>query len=263
MHESVPAHAVYNSQTMLTEYLSGSEEEDDAAVTALSPSAASSSQLDDRQSTTEPASIVAPSTSTCVSCSSSSSKYCCPACSALSCCLACVSAHKTRTGCTGKRPRSSFVPLPAFSSSQLQHDVFFLEEVAREAGGSARHPLLQGRTRRDAAGEEAGKAGAAFASSGATGRYAVLQRECERRGIRLLLMSAGLSRHELNSSRSAANGRLQWRIEWLLDAHEMRIAQQRSVRQHWLYRLLLSAAAIRLHWPDLALLCAASVWTAV
>lgn len=68
----------------------------------------------------------------CEECKSNPSKYKCPGCSIHSCSLPCVKSHKKRTGCTGTRDQTQFVPLSQFddntllSGSLLFKFVFFL-----------------------------------------------------------------------------------------------------------------------------------------
>jgi hypothetical protein len=47
------------------------------------------------------------------------SKYKCPACGFRSCSLPCVRAHKLKTSCSGKRDRTSFLPISAFDDARL------------------------------------------------------------------------------------------------------------------------------------------------
>ena len=49
------------------------------------------------------------SPSICAACAATAPRYRCPGCSTMSCSLACVTAHKQQSGCTGKRPRSAYV----------------------------------------------------------------------------------------------------------------------------------------------------------
>ncbi|XP_057446408.1 putative box C/D snoRNA protein SPCC613.07 [Lotus japonicus] len=74
----------------------------------------------------------------CEECKSNASKYKCPGCSVRSCSLPCVKAHKVRTGCTGKRNRTQFVPLSQFDDSVLLSDYNLLEEVKRVAESAQR-----------------------------------------------------------------------------------------------------------------------------
>ncbi|TYJ10891.1 hypothetical protein E1A91_A11G239100v1 [Gossypium mustelinum] len=55
----------------------------------------------------------------CEECKKKASKYKCPGCCLRTCSLPCVNAHKQRTGCTGKRNITSFVPLSRFDDNLL------------------------------------------------------------------------------------------------------------------------------------------------
>ncbi|CAH8282982.1 unnamed protein product [Eruca vesicaria subsp. sativa] len=65
-------------------------------------------------------------------------KYKCPGCSIRSCALPCVKAHKKRTGCTGKRKLTDFVPLSKFDDNLLLSDYNMLEETKRVAESALR-----------------------------------------------------------------------------------------------------------------------------
>jgi hypothetical protein len=78
-------------------------------------------------------------------------RYRCPRCGVRSCSAACVSAHKTAAGCTGRRDRAAFVPLGGFSDATLLSDLRLLEETqfaadrakrARAAEEERRPPAL-------------------------------------------------------------------------------------------------------------------------
>ena len=199
----------------------------------------SSSASSSSYSTSNPASLTdsppASSPLHCSTCGASPPRYCCPGCSTSSCSLACVTSHKARTGCTGKRPRTSYVPLAQFTAGQLQHDLFFLEEVSREAGKTMRHPLLQKaamHVREKGAEDEGAGIVSAFAGGAVGGRSVALQRECMRRGIKVMVMPEGMKRHQINSSGyQARTGELSWHVEWLLDAHALTMHQHRSARR--------------------------------
>ena len=170
--------------------------------------------------------------SVCAACSAAAPRYRCPGCSAMSCSLQCVGAHKEQSGCTGKRPRSSYVPLHSFTANQLQHDLFFLEEVARNAHSAQRHPLIpHSLTKRSAHSregeDEEGQEGlGAFTARDVSGRYLALQRACVRLGVKLLVMPSGMRRHSLNTSAwNARDGRLSWHVEWLLDGDKLSVHQ--------------------------------------
>ncbi|KAF4355755.1 hypothetical protein F8388_019154 [Cannabis sativa] len=74
----------------------------------------------------------------CEECKLNDSKYKCPGCSIRSCSLPCVKAHKQRTGCTGKRDRTQFVPISQFDDNQLISDYNLLEEVKRASDSAQR-----------------------------------------------------------------------------------------------------------------------------
>lgn len=62
----------------------------------------------------------------CEECKQNPSKYKCPGCAVRSCGLSCVKAHKQRTGCTGKRNQTQFVPISQFDDNLLISGTFFL-----------------------------------------------------------------------------------------------------------------------------------------
>ncbi|KAK8253286.1 hypothetical protein V6Z12_1Z015400 [Gossypium hirsutum] len=83
----------------------------------------------------------------CEECKKKASKYKCPGCCLRTCSLPCVNAHKQRTGCTGKRNITSFVPLSRFDDNLLSghHPRFKLPHPLRNlrtAAASRRTKLL-------------------------------------------------------------------------------------------------------------------------
>ncbi|OVA02866.1 zinc finger protein [Macleaya cordata] len=77
--------------------------------------------------------------SICEECGLNPSKYKCPGCSIRSCSLPCVKSHKQRTSCTGKRPRTEFVPLSQFDDNLIiSVDYNLLEEAKRVAESAQR-----------------------------------------------------------------------------------------------------------------------------
>lgn len=163
----------------------------------------------------------------CSSCQSTTVLYRCPSCSVDSCSLACVNSHKAETGCSGKRPRSEFVPLSKFTDQTLTSDLFFLDEVRRLVDSSARNPLV-GQASRAAASDPDAMAPSAFASTSTTPRFVSLQKACSSRGIRLLLMPDGMKRHQQNSSNVQGKaGIINWTIELKLHALNQSITVDR------------------------------------
>ncbi|CAH2038895.1 unnamed protein product [Thlaspi arvense] len=76
--------------------------------------------------------------SVCEECKLKPWKYKCPGCSIRSCGLPCVKAHKERTGCTGKRKATDFVPLSQFDDNLILSDYKMLEETKRVAESAQR-----------------------------------------------------------------------------------------------------------------------------
>ncbi|XP_059651808.1 uncharacterized protein LOC132299295 [Cornus florida] len=74
----------------------------------------------------------------CEECKSNPSKYKCPGCAIRSCSLPCVKAHKQRTGCTGKRHRTDFIPISQFDDNLLLSDYNMLEDSKRVAESAQR-----------------------------------------------------------------------------------------------------------------------------
>jgi hypothetical protein len=74
----------------------------------------------------------------CQECHMEQSIYQCPACNIRTCSLQCCQAHKTRTQCSGKRPRSEYLPLCRMNDSTLRSDYFFLEQVVNQVVPRAR-----------------------------------------------------------------------------------------------------------------------------
>ena len=57
-------------------------------------------------------------------------KYCCPRCGIMTCSLLCVQQHKRSTGCNGRRDRTAFTPMSAYTEKNLRSDFHFLEDTA-------------------------------------------------------------------------------------------------------------------------------------
>ncbi|XP_043694741.1 box C/D snoRNA protein 1-like [Telopea speciosissima] len=135
----------------------------------------------------------------CEECSLNPSKYRCPGCSFRSCSLPCVKAHKQRTGCTGKRPRTQFVPLSKFDDNLLISDYNFLEEAKRVAESAQRMRY--------------GKFGDFHFKL--PFKLKMLRNAAGRRNTRLLLLPKGMSKREKNQSRyDQKKNSIFWTIEW-------------------------------------------------
>ncbi|XVF79581.1 hypothetical protein PTKIN_Ptkin15bG0000700 [Pterospermum kingtungense] len=136
----------------------------------------------------------------CEECKKEASKYNCPGCCLRTCSLPCVNAHKQRTGCSGKRNLTCFVPLSKFDDNLLLSDYNLLEETKRVAESARRirsklctsypphfklpYPL---RTLRTAAAS---------------------------RRTKLLFLPSGMSKRETNQTRLHNRKHISWTIEW-------------------------------------------------
>ncbi|XP_030468665.1 uncharacterized protein LOC115687298 [Syzygium oleosum] len=135
----------------------------------------------------------------CQECEKSPSKYKCPACSFRSCSLPCVNAHKHRTGCSGKRNQTQFVPLSQFNDNVLLSDYNLLEEVKRVTESAHRtrtklsvHPYFK----------------LPFPLQN-------LRRAAASRRTKLLFLPSGLAKRGRNQSRYEQRKKfISWTIEW-------------------------------------------------
>lgn len=87
------------------------------------------------------------STTSCDVCEAEEAKYRCPSCQRCSCSLPCVKQHKLRSGCSGVRDRTAFVPLSHFGDLNLLSDYRFLEETGRVVERPNRDTLLHSQPR--------------------------------------------------------------------------------------------------------------------
>jgi hypothetical protein len=74
----------------------------------------------------------------CQECKEAVSQYQCPRCSRRTCSLECCQSHKKRTGCNGKRDRTTFLRLEQMNDSTVNSDYFFLENVLQTMDGGKR-----------------------------------------------------------------------------------------------------------------------------
>ncbi|KAH0916808.1 hypothetical protein HID58_031254 [Brassica napus] len=128
-------------------------------------------------------------------------KYKCPGCSIRSCALPCVKAHKKRTGCTGKRKLTDFVPLSKFDDNLLLSDYNLLEETKRVAESALRrrhqlckNPHFRFRLPNDLRG---------------------LQVAAGSRGTKLWFLPGGMLKRDKNQSRYDNRRKcIHWTVEW-------------------------------------------------
>ncbi|XP_051228474.1 uncharacterized protein [Lolium perenne] len=156
----------------------------------------------------------------CEECGEQPWKYRCPGCSRLTCSLPCVQAHKRRTACSGKRPRTAPVPLAHFDDNQLLSDYNLLEETnqAREAA----HRLVVGYGRNYGGGDGATLPSWLF----------FLRKAAHRRGVRLFFLPRGMARREQNRSRHFhRKDIIYWTLEWRFNSADI-ILTDHQIDEH-------------------------------
>ena len=79
----------------------------------------------------------------CAVCAAADARYRCPGCGIVFCSVACSREHKARTGCSGQRDRTAFVPLSDITDTVLASDYVLLEDAQRrkDAGFRALNAL--------------------------------------------------------------------------------------------------------------------------
>lgn len=178
--------------------------------------------------------------SPCEECGEQPWKYRCPGCGRLTCSLPCVQAHKRRTACTGKRPRTDPVPLARFDDNQLISDYNLLEEV-KQAHDSA-HRLIGG------FGRNYGGRGSGGAQLPRWLFY--LSKAAHRRGVRLCFLPRGMARREQN--RSQHNYRkdcIFWTLEWKFNSTDV-VLTDHGIDEHTTLLSLLEKHLIPGPWKD-------------
>ncbi|KAG5565230.1 hypothetical protein RHGRI_001208 [Rhododendron griersonianum] len=148
----------------------------------------------------------------CEECKLKPSKYKCPGCSTRSCSLPCVKAHKQRTGCTGKRQQTQFVPLSHFddnlllSELLLRVDYNMLEDVKRVADSAQRMRLKLG----------------GYPHFRLPFPLKSLRSAAASRRTKLLFLPSGMSKRETNQSNYNNRKKfISWSIEWRFHATDV------------------------------------------
>ncbi|KAF3337290.1 putative box C/D snoRNA protein [Carex littledalei] len=138
----------------------------------------------------------------CEECGENKWKYRCPGCGLLSCSLPCVKSHKERLQCTGKRPRTDFIPISQFDDKALLSDYNFLEETKQVAEAARR--IISG-------------FGASYAGCFLPHRLHILKKAAFKRGTCLYFLPKGMSKRESNQSHfDRRRDCIYWTIEWRL-----------------------------------------------
>ncbi|CAO1941035.1 unnamed protein product [Urochloa humidicola] len=176
--------------------------------------------------------------SPCEECGEQPWKYRCPGCARLTCSLPCVQAHKRRTACTGKRPRTDPVPIAQFDDNQLISDYNLLEET-KQARESA-HRIIAGFGR-----NFGGQGGAQLPSW-----LFFLRKAAHRRGIRLYFLPRGMARREQNRSRhNHRKDCIYWTLEWKFNSTDV-VLTDHEIDEHTTLLSLLEKHLCPGPWKD-------------
>jgi len=217
-------------------------------------------------------------------------RYCCPACGILTCSLSCCTAHKNKTGCTGRRDRTVYKPIGKFTEQDLRSDYHFLEDVGGGLGRAKRHrsrDVAEGKkwTKAQPAprmavvedrADSAGSGPDRQAPSAPPGHVLMLGFEASREkkpgaqnklvkaaaqhGVTLLLMPQGMSRRVTNTSYADKRMLLYWRVEFmfpvpeygsLVTGQEGRLSKSLPVLQATMPHVVVERAASERTWKTL------------
>ena len=162
---------------------------------------------------------------TCETCGEAPSKYTCPRCGTKTCGLACVRRHKFERGCDGKRSRTSFVDVRAFTDADIVRDYRFLEEVGAEGERAKRwRPTFGDEEEAGGGGGGGGRGRGGRGGRGGRVNEAVrrerramdaLRAKCVERGVVLRFMANGMARRRTNTTHHhRKRDVLRWRVEW-------------------------------------------------
>lgn len=136
---------------------------------------------------------------TCQECKNKVSKYKCPGCSIRTCSLACVKAHKQRTGCSGNRNVTQFISLSQFNDNILLSDYNLLEEMKRVTESAQR---LRGKL-------------CGYSYFKLPYYLRSLRSAAASRKTKLLFLPSGMTKREKNQTRYDQRRKfISWTIEW-------------------------------------------------
>jgi hypothetical protein len=145
----------------------------------------------------------------CENCKKNPFKYKCPRCSFKSCSLDCSKTHKIRTGCSGERSKTHYVPLKQYSHNDMMSgmkrvswlrrrdmvliglfiDYGYLEDVSRRADTLSRLNMKNDPQK--------------LVSKNATAKQKELLKQTKRLGINLSMLPAGMKKRKLNCTNYA------------------------------------------------------------
>ncbi|KAF8272525.1 hypothetical protein EI94DRAFT_1566131 [Lactarius quietus] len=133
----------------------------------------------------------------CQVCSSRVAIYTCPCCATQTCSLPCSSTHKTRTGCTGVRDKTKFVPMNGYTYGTMMDDYVFLEDVGRRVSECGEDIVRNGyRMLRGGRGRGPVRPGRGASEK----KRDTLKFQLELREIEVELLPSGMERRKLNHS---------------------------------------------------------------
>ena len=174
----------------------------------------------------------------CEECNKAVSVYRCPRCSRRTCSLVCCQEHKNRTGCCGKRDRTAYLRKENMNNSTLQSDFLFLEDVLRTVHGSKRFVKEIGAHSNPSAGkpqllkttennnnndnddDQNQRQPKRMAHTPLSPKWRRLVESAENHGITLLLMPAGMHRHDTNTSHyNLKRDQIFWKVEFVIHHH--------------------------------------------
>lgn len=142
---------------------------------------------------------------TCEECRMKTPIYQCPRCLIRTCSLECCTCHKKRTGCSGKRNRTEFVPLSRMTDNTMRNDYFFLEEVLQYIPSNGKRARTE-------------EASSTQTKSKKSRR---LLQQAERRGITLQIMPPMMVRHKSNTSwYCGPRDIITWKVEVVMYPHK-------------------------------------------
>ncbi|KAK8860228.1 Box C/D snoRNA protein 1 [Tritrichomonas musculus] len=145
----------------------------------------------------------------CQVCGKHESKYTCPACQIRSCSLECVKRHKAEKGCSGIKPKTTYVPLDKMDSNMLMKDCALLDEVrsavihANDKFHKTKKPQWQ----------------------------KILEKQCQERGITIRFMPKEMTRSKENNTRcrSKLNQTIYWTCRFRFRNENKDIVYERLV----------------------------------
>ncbi|KAK1441913.1 hypothetical protein BgAZ_502450 [Babesia gibsoni] len=147
---------------------------------------------------------------TCCLCSNAAN-YRCPSCDRKTCSLGCVTEHKNRFGCCGRRG-VSYVPISEMTTETLTRDIALLDETARVIESTSR-AFIQRHME-------------AAATASKRVKMGVLRKCCVERNIELISCPPMLVRH-LKNYTSVRKNNVYWTVEWYFPQQDLVLFERR------------------------------------